>query len=100
MTTTDDVRALADDYINDVNASDIRRVCEWAADLIDALEAENGLLKAAITLAQEVGLDWRMDWSFFDGRILRDQMNDLDGVASGKITPDTYRRRQGWITDD
>jgi len=38
MTTTDDVRALADDYINDVNASDIRRVCEWAADRIESLE--------------------------------------------------------------
>ncbi len=48
-------------------------------------------LRTAVRCAQAVGLDWRMDWSFFDGRTLRDQMDDLDKVVSGEWTEKQYR---------
>jgi len=59
------------------------------------LIAENERLKTCLALACEVGQDWRNDWSDFDGRTLRDQMNDLRNVADGSITAAAYRATWG-----
>ena len=53
-------------------------------------------LTTCLLLAQEVGQDWRNDWSDFDGRTLRDQMNGLSKVADGTVSAEDYRTQ--WLT--
>jgi len=62
MTDTDDLRALPDDYINDVNASDIRRVCEWAADRIDDLEQDLFHLKKYLASSDRIAARRTAAW--------------------------------------
>jgi hypothetical protein len=59
------------------------------------LIAENERLKTCLALAREVGSHWRNDWSDFDGRTLRDQMEDLRQVADGSMTGAEYREDWG-----
>lgn len=64
-------------------------------ETLQELTAENERLKVCLALAQEVGWDWRNNWSDFDGRTLRDQMKDLSKVADGEITGAEYRTNWG-----
>lgn len=52
-------------------------------------------LETVLMLADEIGSKWRGDWSDFDGRTLRSEMNELRQVASGKLTVEQYRRFNG-----
>lgn len=59
------------------------------------LTAEIERLKVCLALAQEVGWYWRNNWSDFDGRTLRDQMENLRLVADGEWTGTEYRENWG-----
>jgi hypothetical protein len=54
-------------------------------------DAEIHRLQDAVMLAQQLGRAYRGDWLDFDGRTLRDQLNDLSDVVSGGITVARYR---------
>ena len=51
--------------------------------------------KDVLTAAQEIGQAYRGDWSDFDGRTLRDQMNELANIADGTESLAQYRRSNG-----
>lgn len=53
--------------------------------------AEVERLKLAITLAQELGSAYRGDWSGFDGRTLRSQLDDLSSVGAGSWDAERFR---------
>lgn len=63
--------------------------------VIRELTAEIERLKVCLALAQEVGWYWRNNWSDFDGRTLRDQMENLRLVADGEWTGTEYRENWG-----
>lgn len=61
----------------------------------EEMQAENERLKTCLALAREVGRKWRMNWGDFDGRTLRNQMDDLRFVADGSMAAATYRASWG-----
>jgi hypothetical protein len=61
------------------------------ASEVEHLAAEVERLRTALGLAQQVGDAYRGDWSGFDGRTLRSQMDELSAVASGREDATRYR---------
>lgn len=57
--------------------------------------AEGVRLREVLALAEEIGGAWRGDWSDFDGRTLRHQMEELRRVADGDMTSERYRALRG-----
>ena len=52
-------------------------------------------LRLAVRLAQQVGNAYRGDWAYFDGRQLRNEMDDLSRVVTGDIAGRAYRILHG-----
>ena len=52
--------------------------------------------KACLTA---LGAAWRGDWSDFDGRTLRDQLDDIQGVLSGGGNAAMFCAQHGIATD-
>jgi hypothetical protein len=48
-------------------------------------------LRLAVSLAQELGRAYRGDWSDFDGRSLRNELDALSDIVSGKADAAGFR---------
>ncbi len=69
------------------------------------LEQENEELRSKIehlkSNFQALGTGWRLDWSHFDGRQLRSQINSiLDGGNTGLVFLHFRNRNAGWHCDE
>jgi hypothetical protein len=60
-------------------------------DEIVALKGQLDAARTALTAAQEIGQAWRGSWADFDGRTLRDEMNELSLIADGSMSIERYR---------
>ena len=47
------------------------------------------VLEITLREMQAIGQAWRLDWSDFDGRVLRNQLNDLSDWAEKAARDDT-----------
>ena len=58
-----------------------------------------GYIQDAKTCLHALGEAWRGDWSFFDGRSLRIQLNDIQSVLDGDMTPNDFMEKNDITTD-
>jgi len=63
------------------------------------LSESAGYIQDAKTCLHALGEAWRGDWSFFDGRSLRIQLNDIQSVLDGDMTPNDFMEKNDITTD-
>ena len=96
----DAARAATRPLTDNCGVNRLKVACADAAsdvwtDALSEVEAERDALRAALALAGEIGRAWRGDWSDFDGRTLRAEMDELSKIADGSETPEQYRAMNG-----
>jgi len=64
-----------------------------------ALTVSTGYIQGAKSCLHALGEAWRGDWSFFDGRSLRIQLNDVQSVLDGDMTPKDFMEKHDITTD-
>lgn len=57
---------------------------------VDELERLEDRIRQARSALTFLGTAWRLDWSDFDGRTLRAQLDDISAILEGRRTSDQF----------